>query len=243
MYLEEVNNCSTSLKRILERLDKVYGIDLNLQELSLEEIHAIDEEYTLVKYNLLVESSYNSYLTHPEYTKAFLICEAIRLFLSEYAPVRKDKKVRSKNKVKENSELLATKMMEELDSPRSVGNLMEAARNAALSTDSEINEVISAYKATGMDLIKEYKEPEDPVYHKAMLFALDMIGNSTYRKFLNDAQQHEEDSQQLFDFLINKGNKMGLGEKSRQFAYAAYNALMNVKLNSFAVDRPVWENN
>ena len=74
-----------------------------------------------------------------------------------------------------------------------------------------------------------------------MLFALDMIGNATYREFLQSAQATAKDSQQLFDFLINKANKMGLEDKAKRFAYAAHTALLNADLKGFVPGRPVWE--
>lgn len=103
MYLEEFGFSNQNLEKILHQLKNVHGIALNLNK-SVDVLRNIQEQYTSVKNDILIESSYNSYYSLPEYTKAVLICEAIRIFLSEIAPERKNAKVRRKNKVSESSD-------------------------------------------------------------------------------------------------------------------------------------------
>jgi hypothetical protein len=89
---------STELDKILLKLKKTFGINLDLKGASLTELHDINSHYKRVQQNILLEQSFNSYHSHPEFTKAVLICEAIKLFLSEVAPARKKGKVKPKVK-------------------------------------------------------------------------------------------------------------------------------------------------
>lgn len=240
MYLEEFGFNNTNLRKILNRLQKYHGVNLDLKNSSIGELNAIYEYYLNIKNILLRESAYNSYYNHPEYTKALLICEAIRIFLSEIAPGRSGKKVRRKGKVTES--ILAKAMTKQLNSVKGINKLFESASAVANELNVSVSHVVSAYK-TLAPVLKEYQDPDDPIYNKAMLFALNMIDNKTYTDFLKSAQVNSKDSNQLFVFLINKAKEMGLGDKARQFAYAAHTALSNADLKQFEIDKNLNKSN
>ena len=140
------------------------------------------------------------------------------------------------------AESIARKMLTQLNSAKGAGKLVESANAVARATKVDVVDVLNAYETFGPKIIKEYQDPEDPIYNKAMLFALDLIGNKTYSKFLRAAQENAQDSKQLFDFLINKAKQMGLDDKVKQFAYAAHSALLNADLKGFAQDSSLGKN-
>jgi hypothetical protein len=76
------------LTHVLETLRLTYGFDLS--NASPQDLVALGRQYDQIRAQIVSESGYNSYHTNPEYTKAMLISEAVRL-LTEIAPRRRTK--------------------------------------------------------------------------------------------------------------------------------------------------------
>jgi hypothetical protein len=82
------------LAQILHTLQHVHGIKVNF-DISHPNIDdtllECQKTYELHRDQLIKESSFNSYLQNPEYTKSILILEAVKLMLTEIAPKRRRK--------------------------------------------------------------------------------------------------------------------------------------------------------
>jgi hypothetical protein len=157
----------------------------------------------------------------------------------------KEPKNDSKEETKESytSKKLALKVVKELNSTN-IGKILEAAKSVATKSKVDLAEVLTAYEIQGKKLLKEYgNNIDDPVYHAAMLTALELIGNASMRKMLQHAQQTYDADKSLFNFLINKAKAMGFEENAKQFAFAAHNALLQADLKGFIPGRPVYERN
>jgi|GEM_PF-7012564 len=99
MVIDQLES-GTDLNKILNLLRKRFGVDLRLHESTKDEVEQILEHYENVKRTIALAESFNTTISHPEYAKAILICEACRLFLHEIAPARKNAKVRTKKQQK-----------------------------------------------------------------------------------------------------------------------------------------------
>jgi hypothetical protein len=85
------------LRKILNLLENLYGLTIDFSAAkSKAELESIYEAYGLERLNIIQEAHHNSYNQNPEYTKACLIQEAIRIFLSEVAPKRRNNTRRRK---------------------------------------------------------------------------------------------------------------------------------------------------
>jgi hypothetical protein len=83
------------LRRIQRALASIHGIDLNLNENSeQDDVATVLKFYENLKTAHQLNSSFNSCMSHPDYTKAVLICEACRVLLKEIFPSRKTRKRR-----------------------------------------------------------------------------------------------------------------------------------------------------
>lgn len=100
MVVDDLGNSSHyKLSKLLGLLESMYGItiDFAAAENSVE-LETVYEEFGKVRTQIISEAHHNSYNTNPDYTKAVLIQEAIRLFLSEVAPKRRRKSYASRSK-------------------------------------------------------------------------------------------------------------------------------------------------
>lgn len=104
MFIEDFSNGSNKmrLKRILKTLRELHQVDVNLEAAeSREDLVKIYEEYRDLKKTIIRDSEFNNCHRHPDYSKAVLIMEAVKIFLSEFSPGRKQGQVRSRKEVKE----------------------------------------------------------------------------------------------------------------------------------------------
>lgn len=79
------------LNKILRLLETLYGLTIDFDAVkSKAELESIYEAYGLERLNIIREAHHNSYNQNSDYTKACLIQEAIRIFLKEIAPKRRN---------------------------------------------------------------------------------------------------------------------------------------------------------
>lgn len=76
------------LTRLLDALNSLCGVTINFTDNDDETLKSVMEEFISVKQQIVRESQFNNYHVDPEYTKACLIAEAIRIYLREIAPKR-----------------------------------------------------------------------------------------------------------------------------------------------------------
>jgi hypothetical protein len=97
--MDDADRHNYRLKRIMETLEQLHGITINVQAFrTRDEVQSIIEQYTQVKNNLMLNTSFNSYMNSSEYTKAVLICEACRIILKEVHPKRRPKRKHKEQK-------------------------------------------------------------------------------------------------------------------------------------------------
>jgi hypothetical protein len=72
-------------------LATTYGktIDLNASISALSETY---NEYTIKRKTIIENCKFGAHLFRPDYNEALLVCEALRIFIREIAPVRKLKR-------------------------------------------------------------------------------------------------------------------------------------------------------
>lgn len=96
MVVDDLNTSpSYRLSRILGVLESLHNITIDFDSAkNTAELKSVYEAYGLERSRIIRESSFNSYYSNPNYTKAVLIQEAIHIFLSEVAPkrIKKNKK-------------------------------------------------------------------------------------------------------------------------------------------------------
>lgn len=103
MIVNEFENTKEyRLQQIINTLKSIHGYELDLGSKSTEQIQSLNETCEIVKNSIVKESRFNTWMQNPEYTKNMLIMEAIRIYLTEIAPKRMNKKAR---KVKESHEI------------------------------------------------------------------------------------------------------------------------------------------
>jgi hypothetical protein len=71
-----------------ERLDRQYGVSINLCS-PVEHLRSIHEHYVAKKDHMIHLLGESEAMKDPDYAKAVLISETVRLFLREIAPKRK----------------------------------------------------------------------------------------------------------------------------------------------------------
>lgn len=76
---------ATKIARLLRILESTYNTTIDFKNTSIVDLDKIHEECKLYTQMVLNESNIGS---DPEYGKAMMVQEAIRLFLSEIAPKR-----------------------------------------------------------------------------------------------------------------------------------------------------------
>ena len=90
MFFDTVfNDPKQKLDQLLETIKSSYNIDLSI--LPYSELRMYARKYEGIKNKIISESKYNSYNSDPEYSRAILITEAIKLLI-EIAPKRKKSK-------------------------------------------------------------------------------------------------------------------------------------------------------
>jgi hypothetical protein len=96
-----VNDLETSahfrLVKVLEALQERHNIQLDFSAVDFDQLMSIYEDYGSKK-NLIVESTtHNTYHNNSQYLEATLIQEAIHIFLSEVAPKRLNRRLKTTN--------------------------------------------------------------------------------------------------------------------------------------------------
>lgn len=81
------------LQQISHTLKTIHGVELPTN-LSENRIQSLISETQQARDKLIEQSSFNSYLSNPEYIKSMLILEALRIHLREVSPGRKKKAVK-----------------------------------------------------------------------------------------------------------------------------------------------------
>lgn len=103
MIVNEFENTKEyRFQQIVNTLKNIHGYCLELDSKNQDQIRSLHESCEMVKNSIVKESSFNTWMQNPEYTKNMLIMEAIRIYLTEIAPRRMNKKSK---KVKESQEL------------------------------------------------------------------------------------------------------------------------------------------
>jgi hypothetical protein len=101
MLLNQLNTSNHArLAQIIHTLRSVHGFDLPTDQSHCW--HSLAEHYQKVQATIMESSSFNSYHTNPEYTKAALITEAVRI-LFEIAPRRRKHSVKESNNAQEST--------------------------------------------------------------------------------------------------------------------------------------------
>lgn len=93
MVINELENSSHyKLSKLLGLLETMYGVTIDFTAAQAPgELELVYEEFGRLRSEIISEARHNSYNSNPDYAKACLIQEAIRLFLSEVAPKRRRK--------------------------------------------------------------------------------------------------------------------------------------------------------
>lgn len=95
MYLNQFESTSEArLQRILATLNDVHGVHIKIDLSSPSAESAINEcqvTWEATRRKIVSESSFNSYQQNPQYTKAMLILEAMKIMLTEIGPKRRRK--------------------------------------------------------------------------------------------------------------------------------------------------------
>jgi hypothetical protein len=100
MFVDDVKaSAEHRLNQITHTLKHVHGIELTLDESSMDEIELLHDSSEIVKNSIVSESAFNSWHTNPAYTKHMLNMEAIRLYLTEIAPKRRPRHLRESDEV------------------------------------------------------------------------------------------------------------------------------------------------
>lgn len=89
MYIADIDQDlnQTKLNRLSKILREVYEIEVDFNA-SAEELAKTHQYFTEQKYAVLQQGEFNKYFGNCDYSRAYLICEAIQIFLSEIAPKR-----------------------------------------------------------------------------------------------------------------------------------------------------------
>ena len=97
MYLNQFESTNeVRLTQVLHTLESVYGVHININLDSPAAESAIKEcqsAWESTRDRIISESSFNSYQQNPQYTKAMLILEAMRIMITEIAPRRRRRRM------------------------------------------------------------------------------------------------------------------------------------------------------
>jgi ribosomal protein S27E len=92
MFINSITtNPRKKLDQLIENLKLTYGFDVT--KIKPQNLLAYSNKYEAIKNRIIAESAYNSYHADPDYAKAVLITETIKLLI-EVAPKRKKQKVK-----------------------------------------------------------------------------------------------------------------------------------------------------
>ena len=94
MIVDDLGNSTPyQLSRVLSVLESLYGVTIDFDAADdAGQLEQVYESYGALRKQIISEAHYNSYHANPDYAKACLIQEAIRIFLSEVAPKRRRSK-------------------------------------------------------------------------------------------------------------------------------------------------------
>lgn len=97
-----INNLQPDSNRRLIQIQRTLreSYQFDLDSIDPGQLHALAQKYQTIRARIVAESSYNSYLQNPEYSKAVLIAEAVRLLL-EIQPRRRRKAVKESQTIEE----------------------------------------------------------------------------------------------------------------------------------------------
>lgn len=86
----------TKIRQLIKSLNEDYGIDIAPYfELSESELKSFIDDLEITKKSIVAESDFNSYHTNPQYVRAVLLCEAVKMVLKEIAPKRMRRKAKT----------------------------------------------------------------------------------------------------------------------------------------------------
>ena len=86
------------IHRLLEAIKTNYGFDIS--RASASQLQQLGNKYAEVKARIVAESAFNTYTSDPQYAKAVLITEAVKLLI-EIAPKRRKKSIKESTKGEE----------------------------------------------------------------------------------------------------------------------------------------------
>ena len=181
MFVDDVKaSAEHRLSQVTHTLKHVHGMELKLDESSLDDIVAMHDSSEIVKNSIVSESAFNSWHNNPSYTKHMLIMEAARLYLTEIAPKRRPRQLRESVEIPQ-------------DSAFDMGTwMMDFAQNARTKDDNMLA-VLNSFSRVGDDLIR-IGEPFGMDTLKALL--------SSYEARANDESNDEHDRKQAKDNLM-----------------------------------------
>ena len=143
MFVSDVTTSADHrLHSILHTLQKIYGVDIALDESSIEQLEALHESSEIIKNSIINEGGFNSWHTDPNYAKHMLIMEAVRLYLTEIAPRRRPRKL------SESVDAITE------DSHTKLGRWMMDFSEKARTGDDKLLAVLNSFGRVGDDLIR-----------------------------------------------------------------------------------------
>ena len=82
MFINEFENSNEyKLQQIVHTLKSVHGIELNLNESTIDDLTSLRQSSEIIKNSIVSESQFNTYNTNPEYTKHF--CDFVEHILKQ----------------------------------------------------------------------------------------------------------------------------------------------------------------
>ena len=107
MFIDNISSQpAAKVSQLLETLKNTYHVDLT--KASATQLQALAAKYQDVKQRIVAESEFNSYASNPEYARAVLILEAVRLLI-EIAPKRMSKRNNSSTNITNEAGMIRNK--------------------------------------------------------------------------------------------------------------------------------------
>ena len=191
MFVDDVKaSAEHRLNQITHTLKHVHGIELTLDESSMDEIELLHDSSEIVKNSIVSESAFNSWHTNPAYTKHMLIMEAIRLYLTEIAPKRRPRHLRESDEV----------VLDESHITK-VGRWMMDFAEKTHTKDDKLLAMLNSFGRVGEDLVR-VGQPFSPKTLKDLI--------AYYEARIGDKNDDEDDRRQAKENLmaLRMGHKM-----------------------------------